>query len=170
MNTIPTLSTATRLPGSAAPQARPAEGKPAPQTGLRFGSDAFVVSQRLKAEQAKLSEQERAFKTICDRVVWQDGNDTINVAEMIAYLCRISHKDNYPGYGSIETLEGIFRGLETDLLRQSFDQLHKPNYYLGFNGKAYWLRENGIRMIERLYPSVNLPPIEERFTGGSRRW
>lgn len=176
MNTIPTLSTATRLPGSAAPQARPAEGMPAPQVGLRFGADAFYVRNLIKAGKLKDPEivlpkdnAEKCFKEICDQVVWEGGNNLkINVAEMLAYLCRVRPKERYPGYASIATLAKDFPGLKTDLLAKSFDQLHS-SYHLDhyYDDSSYMLRMRGLRRLEKFYPDVILPPEEERYIS---RW
>src|SRR5262245_38463443 len=80
---------------------------------LRFSGDALLIRQGLKAEaaaaaanlrQPPLQVLEAEFKTIGETVVWQKGDKTLNVAEMLAYLCRIRKDEGYPGYGTIDTL------------------------------------------------------------------
>jgi hypothetical protein len=149
---------------------------PAAQGSLHFGADAFHVSKLIKAGELKnpeivlpKDEAEKRFKEICDQVVWEGGKDLkVNVAEMLAYLCRVRPKEKYPGYGTVETLAKDFPGLNTNLLKKSFDQLHSSyhldRYYVDY---SYRLRMRGLRMLEKFYPEVILPPKEERYIS---RW
>ncbi len=145
----------------------------------RFSGDAFEIHHRLKqkaeaaeAAKAEVAEQKRkddAFKEICNPVVWQQGNDTLTVGEMVAFLCRKRPDENYPGYGTAATLAKDFPGMNIEALSKGFEQLHNNASnpcYLGSDDKekSYWLRPIGEGMIEKLYPDITLPPKKERFT------
>ncbi|MBY0402655.1 MAG: hypothetical protein K2X66_02065 [Cyanobacteria bacterium] len=152
INTLPAFKNASqKLPGT-----------------LHFAGDALQIYKRYQ----NLSPEEAAFKATCDTIVWQDNGETLNVAEMIAFLCRIRPEDKYPGWGTIKTLANGIPGLEVEKLEKAFDTLHQENYFLGqykaytWNDSqtklnatnTYWLREPGIKMLKHLYPSLNLPP------------
>jgi hypothetical protein len=137
-------------------------------TNLHFAGDALQIFNRYK----NLTQQEAAFKATCDTIVWQHNGETLNVAEMIAFLCRIRPDDKYPGWGTLKTLASGIPGMDVEKLEKAFETLHKETHYLGqFKAYAwdlskkklnatntYWLREPGLKMLKHLYPNLNLPP------------
>jgi hypothetical protein len=140
---------------------QPATPSQLAQGNLRFSGDAYMIRQELKLE----AEKEAHFKKIGDTVVWQRDNDSLNVAEMLAYLCRIRRDEGYPGYGTVEGLAKDFPGMDVEALREGFDKLHEePYYFLGKDAYGqYWLRSDGEEMIKKLYPDVTLPSKKKRL-------
>ncbi|MBY0402656.1 MAG: hypothetical protein K2X66_02070 [Cyanobacteria bacterium] len=124
---------------------------------LHFAGDAHEIFIRLNPAKPEISPDE-FFKTTCDTVVWQKDGETINVAEMIAFLCRIRRNDNYYGRGSAETLAKKFPGMDEKKLEKAFQALHEYTY-LGRDRttNSFWLRPLGLEMLQNLYPNVKLP-------------
>ncbi|MBY0405126.1 MAG: hypothetical protein K2X66_14595 [Cyanobacteria bacterium] len=132
------------------------------QKSVHFSGDAFLIYSQLRLK----SPIEAKFKEICDTIVWQKNDKTINVAEMTAFLCRKRDADGYPGYGSIETLAKAFPGLEITKLEKSFRALLEPVKYMGFDKDTseYWLRPEGLEMLKKVYPAISLPPENDLIT------
>ncbi len=164
------------------------------QESVRFGADAFEISKKLKLEAeakattAKIKAEAKTktaiekqkiagFKHIGDTVVWKgkiDGKKkTINVAEMLAFLCRIRRDEGYyPGYGTVEKLAKSFPGLNTEALEWAFSELHSDGkHYLGkdYSTSEYWLRPSGKEMLEDVYPDIKLPHAEDCYILPFRR-
>jgi hypothetical protein len=128
------------------------------QDSVHCSGDAFKVFNDLKHDQG--------FKKICDIVVWQKDGKSLNVAEMIAFLCRKRNADNYPGYGTVERLSYSFPGLNTRALEDAFQALHySDDCFLGHDrfDREYWLRPIGLKKIIEIYPDMPLPPKGEIF-------
>ncbi len=89
---------------------------------------------------------------------------------MLVFLCTIRREDNYDGLATVETLAEEFQGLmDIDTLNKCFEKLHNNGNepcYLGKNygsDDSYWLRPEGLEMIQKLYPDITLPPERKRF-------
>lgn len=141
---------------------------------LRFSGDALTISRQKKqkaaaeAEKAEAKERQKEeadFKAIGDQIIGRDNQDTLNVAEMIAYLCRIRKADNYPGYGAPETLAEDFPGMNMDVnaLKKAFNRLYQKDYLDTYQGE-YWLRPPGLELLKKVYPKITLPPKKDLFT------
>jgi hypothetical protein len=157
----PSLSPTVK-PVSFRQQQQPKASQPA-QNPLHFSGDAFKIYNALNPP---TPSPDVRFKEIGDTIVWQKGEQTINVADMIAFLCRIRKANDYPGFGSIETLVKGFPGMDKTKLENAFKSLYHRENYLGFHSRSahYWLRPNGLEILNKLYPAINLPPKEELFT------
>ncbi|MBY0405125.1 MAG: hypothetical protein K2X66_14590 [Cyanobacteria bacterium] len=139
--------------------------KPA-QESVHFSGDPFKIFNRL-------NDPDTVFKKIADTIVWKQDNDTLNVAEMLVFLCKKRPKDNYPGYAKISKLEQCFPGLDSGALKKAFDSIverfqgHKKNELLYRDSTScskdpgYELTRKGLEKIKKLYPEIKLPPIEE---------
>lgn len=134
------------------------------QDGLRFGSDAFRVYQRLQLE--KEAHSVAAFKEITDRVVWKRDDETLRVADMLAFLCRTQPIGKHSaGQRSLGEFTQAFPGLDETTLKNSLDQLHAMNDMpVGKDRREiYWLRPSGVRRVEQAYPDTSvLPPQADR--------
>ncbi|MBY0405127.1 MAG: hypothetical protein K2X66_14600 [Cyanobacteria bacterium] len=128
---------------------------PSTKNPLHFSGDAFQIFKALNPD--------IPLREIFATTVWQKGDKTINVAEMVAFFCRIRQSDGYPGYGSVETLAKSFPGLDTVKLEGAFKSLHQKGY-LGNDNNSYWLRPEGLEIIKKLYPDINLPSGFELYT------
>jgi hypothetical protein len=174
MTWISPVFTAVRYGNPLSSQAGFGNMSPLAQASLRFSGDAFLIRQELLSEAEAtrkvkpnqgLTEKESHFKAIGDTVVWQQGDKALNIADMIAFLCRIRRDEDYPGMGTAEILAKDFPGMNVEALKRGFEKLHLPDYYLGKNHLtgAYWLRPSGEEMLEKLYPDITLPNKKDRF-------
>jgi hypothetical protein len=163
-------------------------------SNLHFSGDAFQIHQQLNPKAPVMDSQrfgprwkapvivleketEKRIRNICEIVVWQKDEQTLNVADMIAFLCRAREKEGYLGYGTIETLAKPFPGMDIIKLEKAFDALQQEDpEMLGKNHsyKTFWLWERGLTVLQNLYPhSIDLPPRSELVIlakNDSRRW
>lgn len=180
------LTTITSPLPNAAVRAQSSTGGPT----IRFEGDAFDIHQGLRPEvRAKVQADEHAlaealareeakkrarFKKMGDRIVWKRGDETLNVAEMLAFLCRIRPDDQYPGFSTLARLEAEFPGLKTRALRKGLDGLYFDKLYqqsvvgrIAYPVPMYWLKPEGARLLSTLYPSIAMPAEGERFVSPS---
>jgi hypothetical protein len=136
------------------------------QESVHFAGDPFEIFDRL-------NDPDTVFKKIGDTIVWKQDNDTLNVAEMLVFLCKRRPKDNYPGYAKISKLEQCFPGLDSEALKKAFDSIvqifhgnkNRELLYrdstLCSKDPGYELTRKGLEKIKKLYPDIKLPPSEE---------
>jgi hypothetical protein len=151
---------------------------------LHFAGDALAIYNKLKgisfqvdslSKHAPLKSKNEAFKSIGDLPLWGKDGDRFNTAEMLSFLCTVRKEEHYKGYGTAETLAKCFPGLNAGVLETVLDSLHantysvgKKQYTLNYVGKnpytqVYWLRPEGLEMLQNVYPDLKLPAPKDRF-------